>query len=219
MRIAALMVVALALGGCGGEAKIRTALNCPARAGDLVLTSARADGQACAYRGPDDSEVTLRMLPTPEGVPAALRPIEDEVWAGQRGKADVRVEATPGGGIAVSAQGEAPVVIPKASYPILRNDRDEIFVGPVRVGGGPGLAIISYERAVPLRGRASGSRPGMVRGLVHRGDGLPGGFRTLAYEAAGPTSGPMAVVVVRSGAALDDLPADARRLVRENGGL
>lgn len=210
----------LAGAGCSGKAPAaRTALHCPTTAGDLRLAAADAGGQTCAYRGPDGSEAAVARLAVSGDLPAALQPIEDEVWAGRRGKAAMRVEATPGGGIKVSNRGEPPVVLPKSAYPVVRNDANDIFVGGVRIQGDPAFGIIRYEHAVRLRGERFGSPRGVIRGFIHNGEGLPGGYRTLAYEAAGPASGPVTVVVFRSRAHVDELPPAVRRLARDNGGV
>lgn len=215
------MSAALALCGCAPQsATVRTALECPATSGDLVLTSAQADGRACKYRGPQDSEVVLRLVAVPDTVPAALASIEDEVWAGRRAAAVNWVKVAPNGAIGVAVEGEPPVILAKPPYPLVRTDRNDVLVGPLRVEGDPAFAVTQYERPMPLRGTRLGApAQGMVRGLVHKGDRLPGGYRTFAYEAAGPTAGPMAVAFLRSRASLNELPADVRDLVRKNGGV
>lgn len=216
------VATALVVGGCRAEATgPRTALDCPARSGGLTLASAQPHGRTCIYRGAADSQVVLHLVAIPGAVPEALKPFEDEVWAGRRSAAVNWVKVTPQGEIKVTVDGEPQVVLPKAVYPLVRDDQNDVLVGPLRVEGDPTFAVSQYERPMRLRGQQRpGARPeGMVRGLVHKSAWLPGGYRTFAYEAAGPTAGPMAVVLLRSRASLNELPADVRELVRRNGGV
>lgn len=77
-------VSALALGAaaCGPKTPpVRTALDCPTRAGDLTRTSLAPDGRTCAYATSDGAEVTLQLVAVNGGVDAALAGIEKTLLA------------------------------------------------------------------------------------------------------------------------------------------
>lgn len=74
--------LALTASACAPKAPTaRTALDCPARQGDLTRTSASADGKVCTYTGASGAEVTLQLVSTPAGVDQALAAIETNLLA------------------------------------------------------------------------------------------------------------------------------------------
>jgi hypothetical protein len=103
------------------------------------------------------------------------------------------------------------------------NDNNaRVDVAGVHVDASDGQATFRIYQEVRLAGHGlSRDRDGVHAVFLARRDDLPGGFRTVGYEAGGPKTGPLTVAVVRSRSDVDihgHLEHDLRRLVRLNGG-
>lgn len=102
------------------------------------------------------------------------------------------------------------------------NDNAQVDVAGVHIDADNDQATVRVMRDVRLAGEGlSRERNGVRATFIARRDDLPGGYRLVGYEAAGPKSGPLTVATVRSRSDMDNhgrLYNDIRRLVRRNGG-
>ena len=102
------------------------------------------------------------------------------------------------------------------------NDNAKIDVAGVHIDASNDQATVRMMRDVRLPGEGlSRERNGVRATFIARRDDLPGGYRYVGYEAAGPKTGPLTIATVRAHDDMDDhgrLYHDIRRLVRRNGG-
>ncbi len=241
----------LALTGCAppprhhrddAEPKAVTALDCPARQGDLSLTSKAANATSCAYAGPDGSQVNLSLVPVANGeADVALKPIvasltaqipplppqtaasrdQNADWndAGNSGGSDVNL---PGMHVHKGAGGEADVDIAGIHIRAHGDGGDDSNgQANVQIDDGHGheqVVVQAHDGGAQVV--VSGGGPGVRRVfiLASKTPG-PNGYRFAGYVARGPDSGPLVVaqMLARTKEA-DDLRGDARALVRLNTG-
>ena len=108
---------------------------------------------------------------------------------------------------------------------IVANEKDEtanVRIGPLSINAGNDGATVRMSRSVRLRGEAlSRQKRGLRATFIYTGKDLPGGYRYVGYEAAGPKAGPLSVAIVKSkseGPDGSELYPDVQKLVRRNGG-
>lgn len=102
------------------------------------------------------------------------------------------------------------------------NDNAKIDVAGVHIDASNDQATVRMMRDVRLPGEGfSRERNGVRATFIAHRDDLPGGYKYVGYEAAGPKTGPLTIATVRAHDEMDDhgrLYHDIRRLVRRNGG-
>lgn len=216
---------ALALCACQGKAPQRAALDCPQAQGKLVRVSQAADGGACAYRGENGAEVELRLVAVQGDVDATLKTIEDSLLpAPTEAEQVAALAAADAGADRFGASGDAVDINLPGLRILARDDKADIKVGGVSVSAGGDSAVVRTRNDVRLKGEAlSREKRGVRASYLRASDELPGGWRYVGYEAAGPKTGPLAVATVRSksspraAAGVND--GDLKRLARRNGGV
>lgn len=155
-------VLAVAVAGCGAPKPI-TRLDCPEKHGALSRVSASADGQACAYRATDGTDVDLRLLALAAGPAAALRPIE----------AQLSREAAPNVAKSPPTEEKETIIALPGLHVRARGDSAEVNVGPVKIDASGDNAVVRLQREVRLKGQSlSPSRNGFRATFVLAGDDL-----------------------------------------------
>ncbi len=233
-RLAALSALAFATAACGPNlaADHRTALDCPAARGHLTRTGQAADGKACTYRAAEGAEVSLELVPVKSDAEATLRAIEARIappgaiaGAKPTAPAPVVLHSAHGVEIRVDDDGKTTVDgktarIDVPGLHVVANDKDaEVTIDGVDLNGGD---LPPTLRDVRMRGEAfSRDRRGVRASFFKATPDDPAGYRVVAFQAAGPRTGPLTVGVVRSKAKIQRdgyILKDVRRLVRLNGG-
>jgi hypothetical protein len=220
---------ALALGACSPKSAVqRASLDCPASEGKLSRVSKSADGKACVYRGDDDTDVSLSLLAVNGDVGLALKGVEDGLLPAPNEAEQVAVTASKDAGIHIDSDdngGDDKVDIDIPGVRIVAdNDKAAIKIGGMMVDAGGDGAVVRSQEDVRLKGEAmSRERRGIRASYLRAGKNLPGDWRYVGYEAAGPKSGPLAVATVHSKSGHDNgmtgLNGDVKKLVRLNGGV
>lgn len=102
------------------------------------------------------------------------------------------------------------------------DDNAKVDVAGVHIDATDNAATVRVYQDVRLAGQGlSRERNGVHAMLIVRRDDLPGGWRTVGYEAGGPKTGPLTVAIVRSRGDVEmhgRIEHDLRRLVRMNSG-
>jgi hypothetical protein len=137
------------------------------------------------------------------------------------------VEVVIGGktGVVVSEDGDTARVNLPGIRITAKDDDANIRIGGLSVNASHDEAVVRIQRDVRLKGEALvREKRGLRATYIRTGKALPGGYRYVGYEAAGPKTGPLAVATVRSkvettGGDVDHIYPDVKRLVRRNGGV
>lgn len=211
----------------GRPIQVSERLECPERQGSLDRLSVAADGRACAYRDKGGGEVQLTLTPL-NGRPAAdvLAGLEPEMRSlvppplpraqrvASRGGAEKASVRLPG--LSIEAEGEnARVRLPGVSI-----DADN-GSATVNMSGGDGAQVTVNAVHDHAEIRTRKNETGGVRQsyIISRETPAASGWRAVAYEAAGPTAGPLVVATVRTrvgDGSFDEAFEEARDLIDRN---
>jgi hypothetical protein len=191
-------------------------LDCPDSQGDLTRKSQSADGKTCVYADGSDSMVTLQLLALNGGdAKSALEPVENDLKAELPAKSDASAEAGAGGD-----SGRVDIDLPGIHiHASGKNDAKVDVGGPGKDGdGGAGVSIDAHDKDARISINESGSGVRLSYILASDDPG-PHGYKSVSYDARGPSAGPLAVVTIKSKSDdLDDLRDAARELLRRNVG-
>ena len=230
--LAAVSALALTAAGCGPNLKAdrRTALDCPATQGHLTRTSQAPDGKTCVYRAAaEGAEVSLQLVPVSGGAQATLQGVEARI-------------APPG--VVVAGKAAAPAADGRHKVEIhIDKDGKTAVAGKTAEINMPGIHVIASDddaevsidgvdlndwdrplrvREVRMRGEAfSRDRRGVRATFFRKTPADPSGYRVIAFQAAGPRTGPLTVGTVRAKAKIQRdgyIMDDVKHLVRRNGG-
>jgi hypothetical protein len=223
---------ALWLGGCtpphphhyGHALKTIDALDCPDSEGDLTRKSESADSKTCVYADGSDALVTLQLVSLNGGdAKNALAPIEDDLKAELPPKSGETSDNNDGG------NGRVDIDLPGIHIHASGKDGDKsddkgeakIDIGGAGHGsadGGPGVSIDAHDKDARISINESGS--GVRLSYIQASDSPgPHGFKSVSYDARGPSAGPLAVVSIKSKSDdVDDLRDAARALLKRNVG-
>jgi hypothetical protein len=200
----------------GARLKTIDTLDCPDSQGDLTRKSQSADGKTCTYADGSGSLVTLQLVAVNGGDPKnVLTPIEEDLKAelppktgeksdndGSNGRVDIDLP-----GIHIHASGKD-------------GDKDDakIDIGGGAKNGEPGVSIDAHDKDARISISESGS--GVRLSYIQASDNPgPHGYRSVSYDARGPSGGPLAVVSIKSKSDdVDDLRDSARELLKHNVG-
>ena len=227
MKILALVTIgvsALALAACVrpfGASHHRplkpiSKLDCPDAQGQLDRVGVAPDGKSCSYTGPDGAQVQLALVSYSGDTDTALAPIE-AVMKSKLPDPPAPVPApiaAPAASSAPSAKGDHDDVdINLPGLSIHADDKNaKVDVGgmhidaddrtnSVKINGGRGgrgqFTVDANDNGAVVRSRAFGAN---VEQSLIRASKTPGpqGWRTVAYEAVGPKSGPLVVASFQS---------------------
>ena len=203
-------------------------LDCPVSQGSLQRVSADADGQSCNYAGPNGAQVTLRIMPLDgETAENALGPIEAELRAqlpirpdatantaleGQLDEAGqvninlpgINIDADPDGanirigGLHVNADSDRASVSLDPDEAGQTTDGSDAANPVVRRQSARGdVYVDANENGAEVRVTSPGRGVRMTY-ILTSSQGGPTGNRFVAYEARGPSSGPLVVATLRS---------------------
>lgn len=214
-------VLALAGAGCGPRTPpVRTALECPAKQGELTRTSAAPDGKTCGYVTSDGAEVTLRLVPVQGGVDGTLSAIETNLLANrEKPKADQGTNAAEDPGSKAAADRAAKEAMADAAQSASDTKVDEAGKatvvteddGTTRVDL-PGIHIVADDK-----NDTADVQVGPVR-IDASGDGATVRIRRdvrLRGEALNPERRGVRAMFLYKG---DDLPGGYRFVGYEAGG-
>jgi hypothetical protein len=193
-------------------------LDCPDSEGDLTRKSQSSDGKTCVYADGADAVVTLQLVSLNGGdTKTALAPIEDDLKAelppqtgaksdndASNGRVDIDLP-----GIHIHASGKD-------------GDKDDAKIdigGPGHdSAGGPGVSIDAHDKDARISINESGSGVRLSYIIASDNPG-PNGYKSVSYDARGPSGGPLAVVSIKSKSDdVDDLRDEARELLKRNVG-
>lgn len=224
LALTAIGVTALALAGCGRPFPMShhralrpiSQLDCPDSQGPFERKSVSPDGKSCSYTGPEGSEVQLKLVNFAGDADAALDPIEAEMksllpptppappsssapasdaWAGPPGHEhdDVNINLP---GISIHAD-DKNANVHVGGVHIDADDRNN----SVKINGGPNrhgqFTVNANDNGAVIRTRGFGANIEQSLLMVSKSPG-PQGWRTVAYEAVGPKSGPLVVANFQS---------------------
>jgi len=214
------------LAGCARPADptLRTALDCPARQGELSRTGVAPDRRGCTYSSAGGDEISLRLLPVAGSPGAALQPIERELQGLVAAPATPATPAKDEAARESDHDGDETSDRAQVSLPGIhidaQGDKADVRIGSLHVDAAGGGAVVRETHDVRLRGQAlSLERRGYRALYIVARDDLPGGLSSVGYEAGGPRKGPLTVAVVRMKGHGHDIYRDVHRLVRLNGGI
>jgi hypothetical protein len=218
---------ALWLGGCtpphshhwaGSRLKTIDTLDCPDSQGDLTRKSQSADGKTCVYANGSDAVVTLQLVAVNGGdAKNALTPIEDDLKTELPPKTAQKSDNDDGNG-----NGKVDIDLPGIHIHASGKDGDKgdakIDIGGGDKNGEPGVSIDAHDKDARISVNESGS--GVRLSYIQASDNAgPHGYKSVSYDARGPSSGPLAVVSIKSKSDdVDDLRDDARELLKRNVG-
>ncbi len=218
----ALGVSTLALGACmrpliGHHRALEpiSHLNCPASQGQFDRKSVSPDGKSCDYAGADGSQLQLKLVSFTGDADTVLDPIEAQMKALMPPAPPAPPSSsTP---VAPHGTGHDDVNINLPGISIHADDKNaNVHVGGVHIdaddsthsvkinGGGNGpmgrrgqFTVDANDNGAVIRARAFGPNVEQSLILASKAPG-PDGWRTLAYEAVGPKSGPLVIANLRS---------------------
>ncbi len=244
--LVAIGISTLALSACvrpagGGHHKALkpiSRLDCPASQGRFQRATVGADGKSCTYTGPDGAQLQLNLVSYSGEPESVLDPIEAQMNAlSPPAPAPAPPPATPASS-AASGHDDVDIRLPGIS--IHAGDKDaKVNVGGVHIDAddhnnsvkingdhGPGgqrgqFTVDANDDGAVIRARAFG--PNVEQSLIRVSKiPGPGGWRTLAYDAVGPKSGPLVVAYLRSkvdnhDTVFDDVKALTWKTARRSG--
>ena len=219
---------ALWLGGCtppyphhyAHSLKTIDTLDCPDSQGDLTRKSQSGDGKTCVYADSSGAAVTLQLVALNGGdAKTALAPIEDELKSELPPRADTKTD-----GDADSGNGRVDIDLPGIHIHASGKDNDK---GDAKIdiggpghdsAGGPGVSIDAHDKDARISINESGS--GVRLSYIQSADDPgPHGYKSVSYDARGPSGGPLAVASIKSKSDdVDDLRDVARELLKRNVG-
>jgi hypothetical protein len=228
---ARMMIVAAAAAGClwlGGctppyphhyahVLKSIDTLDCPDSQGDLTRKSQSADGKRCVYADASGAVVTLQLVAL-NGADAksALAPIEDDLKAELPSEAGAKSDNDSSSG-----NGRVDIDLPGIHIHASGKDDAKIDVGGSAKNssdGEPAVSIDAHDKDARISINESGSGVRLSYILASDDPG-PHGYKSVSYDARGPSAGPLAVVSIKSKSDdVDDLRDEARDLLRRNVG-
>ena len=230
--LALLGVSAVALAACepphprhGGQSwrhhedaalKVISKLDCPDQQGDLTRKAVAADGASCDYVGDSGAVVTLQLAKLTNGdASTVLDPL------GQQLRAELPAAPPAGSTAAAKASGKD-------------NDKVDIDLPGVHIHADGDHATVkagdgwSHNGGVQVDADDNGAQVhiedrggGGVRKMMILTSERPGphGYQVVAYEARGPSSGPLVIASVKAkDHDHDDIMRDVRDLLRQNVG-
>ena len=205
----------------GSRLKTIDSLDCPDSQGDLTRKSQSADGKTCVYADESGAAVTLQLVSLNGGdAKNALAPIEDDLKKELPPQAGEKSDNDSGNG-----SGRVDIDLPGIHIHASGKDDDKgdakiDIGGPGRdsAGGGPGVSIDAHDKNARISINESGS--GVRLSYIQASDDPgPHGYKSVSYDARGPSAGPLAVVTIKSKSDdVDDLRDAARELLRRNVG-
>lgn len=205
----------------GGRLKTIDTLDCPDSQGDLTRKSQSADEKTCVYADGSDAVVTLQLVAlNGQDAKDALTPIEDGLKAELPPKTGDKSDDDAGNG-----NGRVDIDLPGIHIHASGKDGDK---GDAKVdiggpghdsaGGGPGVSIDAHDKGARISINESGSGVRLSYILASDNPG-PNGYKSVSYDARGPSGGPLAVVSIKSKSDdVDDLRDAARELLKRNVG-
>jgi hypothetical protein len=222
-----------------------SALDCPSEQGDLELKSGGSGQQKCVYATDSGGQVTLQLVSLDNtDAQAALKPLEaqlkTQVPAAARDPETSVTAAGPGGwgaqsgdahdgeahgrvdldlpGLHIHTHGDGQADVDTAGVHIHAHDGEGQGQGTAQVVVGNGVHIDAHEGGAQIRVAENGSGVRLSYFLASDTPG-PNGYRMGAYEARGPSGGPIVVAeILAKDKDSDDLRHDARQLLRLNVG-
>jgi len=177
-----------------------------ATAPDAGVEAAAADASKAAAEAAQDAAADAGDTDEPQNVEVNGGPVH------------VSVKDDPNGG------GESARISLPGIHINAENERADIRVAGVQINANGDDATIRMFRNVRLKGEAfSREKRGVRATYIRTGPGLPGGARTIGYEAGGPKAGPLTVAVIRAREGEhdghDEIFKAVQDLVRRNGGV
>ena len=229
MKVRAMMAAGAAagafwLGGCtpphahhyGHALKTIDTLDCPDSQGDLTRTSQSPDGKTCVYADGSDAAVTLQLVSLNGGdAKTALTPIEDALKAELPPKTAEASDNDGGNG-----NGRVDIDLPGIHIHASGKDDAKVDVGGAGKDsdGGPGVSIDAHDKDARISINESGTGVRLSYILASDAPG-PHGYKSVSYDARGPSAGPLAVVSIKSKSDdVDELRDAARQLLKRNVG-
>ena len=234
--------LALSAAACSpiGHPEARAALDCPASQGKFKRSSVAPDRKSCAYATAAGDEIDLRLVPVSATPEATLLAFENQLQAqiGAGGPASDKASGSPNrksDGDEDEADGEdsesehaksadrAQIDLPGIHITAddSKNKASVQVGGMIHVDASDHGAVTRVDRDVRLRGEMlSPVRHGFRAAYVVIRDDMPGGFKTVGYEAGGPKTGPLTVALIKARPGHhDQIIRASRKLVRINGGI
>jgi hypothetical protein len=195
------------------------------KSADAQVADARRDAAEAAK---DATEAAREAADSAtEAAQVAAEAAQDAAEAGQDAeKAAVDVRASKSVHVRVEDEGgdneTAHVHLPGIHIDA-KNDDAQVKIGGLTINAQDDEATVRISRDVRLKGEAfSREKRGLRATFIYTGKNLPGGYRLVGYEAAGPKVGPLAVAVVKAKEDRDDsgdIYSDVKKLVRRNAGV
>jgi hypothetical protein len=216
-----------------------SSLECPAEQGDLALKSGGSGQARCVYATDNGAQVTLELIDLGDAdADAALRPMEALLKAEIPGAADQpgpdkaanHAEAHPTGGddqdrvdldlpgLHIHTHGDGRADVDTAGVHVHADDTGGRHTGKAEVSVGGGVRIDAHDGGAQIRIAEEGS--GIRLNYVLESDAAgPHGYRVGAYEARGPSGGPLVVAqILGKDKESDDLRHDVHQLLKLNVG-
>jgi Cu/Zn superoxide dismutase len=246
VSLAALSAAAMSLAACNpphphwqdhwhGDSALKTisSLDCPDRQGELTRKSAAADGKSCVYASDAGAQVTLQLISLDgQDTKTALAPLEASLQAElpTRPAGSTAVATSASGdnervnidlpGIHIHANGDGRANIDASGVNINADGRGahvETSQGPT--GSAKGVTIDANNGGAQIRVNENGDGVHMSYILASDTPG-PHGYRMAAYEARGPSAGPLAVasILAKDHEGHDELRHEVRDLLARNVG-
>lgn len=224
--IAVIGVSALGLAGCqrpfhmAHHAALRpiSRLNCPESEGQFQRKSVSPDGKSCDYTGPDGSQAQLKLASFSGDPDAVLDPVEAQMKTMLPAPSAPPPSSLPASSAwaSPSGSGHDDVNINLPGISIHADDKNaNVHVGGVHIdaddrtnsvkinGGGSGhghrgqFTVNADDNGAVIRTRGFGANIEQSLIMASKAPG-PQGWRTLAYEAVGPKSGPLVIASYQS---------------------
>jgi hypothetical protein len=191
-------------------------LDCPESQGPFDRKSVAPDGKSCTYSGPDGSEVQVKLvrftgdpnaaldpieaqmktlLPPPPPAPASPAAPASDAWAESPGHGhdDVNINLP---GISIHAD-DKNANVHVGGVHIDADDR----TNSVKINSAPNrhgqFTVNADDNGAVIRTRGFGANIEQSLIMASKAPG-PQGWRTVAYEAVGPKSGPLVVASYQS---------------------
>jgi len=203
----------------GSRLKSIDSLDCPDSQGDLTRKSQSTDGKTCVYADGSDAVVTLQLVSlNGQDAKNALTPIEDDLKAELPPQTSAKSDND-------ASNGRVDIDLPGIHIHASGKDGDK---GDAKVDiggpghdsadGGPGVSIDAHDKDARISINESGS--GVRLSYIQSADDPgPHGYKSVSYDARGPSGGPLAVASIKSKSDdVDDLRDVARELLKRNVG-
>ncbi len=226
LALGGVAAAALALGAChplvrvhhtggyhsSGPITVVDKLDCPDTEGALTRTAMGADGQSCAYKGPDDESVTLTrvVLVGGQSPQAALASTETALQGlikrgAGNGLVNVTSDETPGGkdkdnvdmpGIHIHSDGGKSQV---KIFGVTIDADDDHNKATVHAGSGDKQASVNADdHGATIRANDSSNGNTETVFILAGDPATPDGYHAVGYIARGPSGGPLVVAQFKS---------------------